>query len=231
MKKLFLLSVAVLFVFTMSAQKIGVKVGYGMSGYLTNYWVPDGYKLANGFNAGLVGEYGLSDLLNLRLDIGYTQLGVDFYSDEDDMTIDMKTNVDYLNVGVSAKAGFGPAYVFVGPYFGYALSCKTNGEMTVGDETTVFDEEDNFADFEDGTENDMFNKVDFGLNLGVGTSFSGVFVEANVGMGLANFINTSSDLYSGPDTYPDNEDGDPISGDASSKNIFFGLSVGYLFGF
>ena len=50
-------------------------------------------------------------------------------------------------------------------------------------------------------------------------------------MGLANFINTSSDLYSGPDTYPDNEDGDPISGDASSKNIFFGLSVGYLFGF
>ena len=51
MKKLFLLSVAIILAFSINAQKIGVKAGYGMSGSLLNYWVSDDNKLAMGFNA------------------------------------------------------------------------------------------------------------------------------------------------------------------------------------
>jgi hypothetical protein len=81
-----------------------------------------------------------------------------------------------------------------------------------------------------GGKGDLYNKVDFGANLGLGASFSGVFVEVNAGYGFLNFINYDSEYYSGPDTYPNNVEGDPISGDAKSHNIFFGLSVGYMLG-
>ncbi len=236
MKKLFLLSIAVIFAFSMNAQKIGVKAGYGMTGYLVNFYVPDGAKMGMGFNAGLVGEYGLGDMLNLRVDIGYNQLGSDYYWSQDaggvDMITDMTTDVGYLNFGVSAKVGFGPAYAFVGPYFGYALSNVTNMLVTLDGATIAeLNDLDNFGAIADGGKEDLLNKTDFGLNIGVGTSFSGVFVEANFGLGLANFINYDSQYYSALNYATVDDATVPITGDATQKNIFLGLSAGYMFGF
>ena len=87
MKKLLVLSAAILFAFTMNAQKFGVKAGYNMSGYLINFYSPDGSKMSTGFNAGLLGEYPVNDMMSLRADVTFNQLGSDFdsknNSDED----------------------------------------------------------------------------------------------------------------------------------------------------
>lgn len=131
MKKLLVLSAAILFAFTMNAQKFGVKAGYNMSGYLINFYSPDGSKMSTGFNFGLVGEMPVNDMMSLRADVGFNQLGSDYDSrDETDANWPYRAlgleyaynqNINYLQIGISPKFGFGPAYVFVGPYFAYAL--------------------------------------------------------------------------------------------------------------
>ena len=253
MKKLLVLSAAILFAFTMNAQKFGVKAGYNMSGYLINFYSPDGSKMSTGFNFGLVGEYPVNDMMSLRADVTFNQLGSDYDSrDETDANwparayyeYDYKQNINYLQIGISPKFSFGPAYAFVGPYFAYALKgnetskiTPTSGDVqewtvdifsdprTDVDPTKPLSDDNNF-----GGSGDLYNKMDVGFNLGLGANFSGVFVELNAGMGLMNFINTGSTSYSAT-SYATKDDATvAITGDASQKNIFFGLSVGYLLG-
>jgi len=253
MKKLLVLSAAILFAFTMNAQKIGAKIGYGMSGYLVNFYVPDGGKMAKGLNYGLIGEMPLNDMISLRLDVTFNQLGSDYDSkDETDanwpyralgMEYKYNQNINYLQVGVSPKFSFGPVYAFVGPYFAYALqgnqiaTWDLNGTTQTGkldifsDPNPNFDLTQEYSDTNnEGGSGDLYNKMDVGLNLGLGANFSGVFVELNAGIGLLNFINTGSQYYSATNYATKDDDTVAITGDASLKNIFFGLSVGYLLG-
>jgi len=253
MKKLLVLSAAILFAFTMNAQKFGVKAGYNMSGYLINFYSPDGSKMSTGFNFGLVGEMPVNDMMSLRADVTFNQLGSDYDSkDETDANWPLRAlgmeykydqNINYLQIGISPKFSFGPAYVFVGPYFAYALqgnqkaTWSTSSESQTGtldifsDPNTSFNPLDTYSDTNnEGGKGDLYNKTDFGFNLGVGANFSGVFVELNAGLGMLNFINTSSTNYSATNYATKDDKTVAITGDASQKNIFFGLSVGYLLG-
>lgn len=252
MKKLFLFVLAFAFAFSMQAQKIGVKAGYGMSGYTTNFYTPDGSKMSSGFNVGLVAGLDLK-VIELRGDVTFVQLGSDFdsrdMSDEDwparalDMEYDYKTNVNYLNIGVSVMKGLGPLYVGIGPYFGYALSSSQEHTFEVGSETqsytiNVFDEpntsfnplEAYSDDNNPGGSGDLYNTTDFGANFLLGAKFSGVFVEGNFGYGFTNYINHDSDYYS-KDDFSQDKEGTAMEDDAKQNNLFFGLSVGYQFGF
>ena len=253
MKKLLVLSAAILFAFTMNAQKFGVKAGYNMSGYLVNFYTPDGAKMGTGLNFGLLGEYPVNDMMSLRADVTFNQLGSDYDSrDETDanwgfralgIEYDYKTNINYLQIGVSPKFNFGPAYAFVGPYFAYAVNSKKtatydiNGTKQTGS-FDIYSEPNNSFDFtqaysdtnNEGGSGDLYNKTDFGFNLGFGANFSGIFVELNAGMGLMNFINTGSKYYNITDYANVNDPTVAITEDASQKNIFFGLSVGYMLG-
>ncbi|MEA2043636.1 MAG: hypothetical protein U9N85_13925, partial [Bacteroidota bacterium] len=74
------------------------------------------------------------------------------------------------------------------------------------------------------------NKTDYGVNLILGAEFTGVFVEGNIGYGFANFINHDSDYYNKAYYFQDKE-GTAMEDDAKQNNMFFGLSVGYTFGF
>jgi len=253
MKKLLVLSAAILFAFTMNAQKYGVKAGYGMSGYLINFYAPDGSKMGTGMNFGLLGEMPVNDIMSLRADITFNQLGSDYDSrDETDANwparsyyeFDKTTTVNYLQIQVSPKFSFGPAYAFVGPYFAYAISSAEKSTITpvsgdvqkwtvdiFSDPSTNYDYTKPFSDDNNlGGSGDLYNKMDVGLNLGIGANFSGVFVELNAGMGFLNFINTSSTNYSATNYATKDDMTVAITGDASEKNLFFGLSVGYLLG-
>lgn len=256
MKKILVLSVAILIAFSADAQKIGVKAGYGMSGYLINYYSPEGSGMSTGLNAGLVAELDLK-VIGVRADITFNQLGSNYDSRiETDVNwplraagveYDYNQNINYLNIGVSVKKGFGPAYIFVGPYFGYAISGmqKTTweggptlltptpgtGNRDIYSDPKAFDPLAAYSDDNNqGGFGDLYNKIDFGANLGIGASFSGVFVEANAGMGFMNFINYDSQYYNAAGYATKDDMTVPITGDATMKNIFFGLSVGYMFG-
>ena len=273
MKKLFVLSIAMIFAFGMSAQKIGVKAGYGMSGYLVNYYTPDGSVMSTGFNAGLVAELDLK-VIGIRADVTFQQLGSD-YDSRNDSDQDRATNffvaflggeyeymqsINYINVGVSVKKGFGPAYVFVGPYIGYAIQGTQKSTFTpsTGDAQTwtddIFSLPNKDIDFAQalsddnnfGGDDELYNKIDFGANFGVGASFSGVFVEANIAYGFMNFINQDY-KYGGDDpvidamsvSYEDLKASKVTKDDKTvamtdglkQNNLFFSLSVGYMFGF
>ena len=228
MKKLFLLVLAFAFAYSAQAQSIGVKAGYGMSGYTTNFYVPDGSKMASGLNLGLVAGLDLK-VIELRGDVTFLQLGSDYESP--DAPMEQNSTVNYLNIGVSAMKGIGPVYVGVGPYFGMALSSTQETIIGEGDDavTTTIDIFDEPNEEGTGGMGDLYNKSDFGANLLVGAKFTGVFVEGYAGYGFMNFINTDSDNYEEA-RYVDKDDKvTPV--DAKQNNLFFGLSVGYTFGF
>jgi len=230
MKKILVLSVAILIAFSASAQKIGVKAGYGMSGYLINYYSPEGSVMSNGFNAGLVAEMDFK-ILAVRADLTFQQMGSDYDSRNDEQAyrdlkgndlygyeVDYKQAINYVNFGVSVKKGFGPVYAFVGPYIGLALKGNETRtyvgsiptKFTAGTGTYDIFSEPN-ADYNpaeaysddnnQGGSSDKYNKVDVGANLGIGASFSGVFIEANAGMGFMNFINYDYQYYSAAGYY------------------------------
>ncbi len=253
MKKLLVLSAAILFAFTMNAQKFGVKAGYNMSGYLINFWSPDGSKMSTGFNFGLVGEMPVNDMMSLRADVTFNQLGSDYDSkDETDanwpfralgVEYNYNQNINYLQIGISPKFSFGPAYAFVGPYFAYAISgnqiatwetadASQTGTVDIfSDPNPSFDITQEYSDTNnEGGTGDLHNKTDFGFNLGVGANFSGVFVELNAGLGMMNYINTDSQYYDAANYATVDDPTVAITGDATQKNIFFGFSVGYLLG-
>ena len=209
--------------------------------------------LFRSFNFGLLGEYPVNDMMSLRADVTFNQLGSDYDSkDETDanwpyralgMEYSYNQNINYLQIGISPKFSFGPAYAFVGPYFAYALqgnqkaTWDANGTTQTGtldifsDPNASFDFTQAYSDTNnEGGSGDLYNKMDVGLNLGVGANFSGVFVELNAGMGLLNFINTGSTYYSATNYATKDDKTVAITGDASQKNIYFGLSVGYLMG-
>jgi hypothetical protein len=257
MKKLFILSIAILLAFAGNAQKFGVKAGYGMSGYLINYWSPAGSGMSTGLNAGLVAELDLK-VIGVRADVTFNQLGSNYDSKKETDTdwplrvagveYNYNQNINYLNIGVSVKKGFGPAYVVLGPYFGYAINGNQKSTW-IGGPTAVtptpgtgtfdiFSEPNTsfnpLAEYSDsnnqGGTGDLHKKTDLGVNLALGVSFSGIFVEANAGLGLLNFINTSSASYSAANYATKDDKTIAITGDASMKNLGIGLSVGYMFG-
>ncbi len=235
MKKLFVFAIASLFAFSISAQSFGVKAGYNMSAYKVNFWTPDGANMGAGFNAGLIAEMPVNDMMNLRADVTFNQKGSDYDATTDvggvDMVTAKTTDVNYLNIGVGPKLNFGPAYVFVGPYFGYALSSVTNLTVDLGETNLLTVEDlDNFGAIADGGTDDLYNKIDFGLNLALGASFSGVFVEANVGIGALNYINHDSQYYSITNYANPDDNTVGLTDDAKQNNLFFGFSVGYMLG-
>jgi len=257
MKKLLFLLVAVFFVFSLNAQSFGVKAGYNMSGYLINYYSPAGSEMSSGFNAGLVGEYPLNYMMSLRADLTFNQLGTNYDSRKEtdvnwplraySVEYDYNQNINYLQLGISPKFSFGPVYAFVGPYFAYAINgmqkstwegaslvTPTAGTGTrdiFSDPNTSFNPTVAYSDDNnEGGSGDLYNKMDFGFNLGFGASFSGIFVEANVGLGMMNFINTKSTNYVAATYTQKDAPTTPITGDATQKNLYFGLSVGYMFG-
>ena len=256
MKKLLVLSAAFLFAFTMNAQKIGVKAGYNMSGYVVNFYSPDGAKMGTGFNAGLLGEYPVNDMMSLRGEVSFNQLGSDYDSKTDGnwsyrtlgMEYNHNQNINYLRICVSPKFSFGPVYAFAGPYFAYALSASQigtwEGTSTLGypvagtgtvdlfSNPKTYNPTEAYSDTNNaGGTGDLINKTDFGLNLGFGANFSGVFAELNAGLGMKNYINTSSQYYNATNYKTKDDKTVAITGDATQKNLYFGFSVGYMLNF
>jgi hypothetical protein len=180
---------------------------------------------------GLVGELDLK-IIGVRADVTFIQLGSDLYDDSDGSILDFQTNLNYLNIGVSVKKSIGPAYVYAGPYFAYALSGKWKYKY---EESGVTDESDGDL-FGEGDDNlfgqgDLYNTTDFGANLGIGASFMGVFVEAYAGYGFLNLINLDSDNYDQNSYAKKDDETQALGEDAKANNYFFGVSAGYMFGF
>ena len=221
MKKLFVLAIAILFAFSMNAQKFGVKVGMNLSDVNTNLEKPDGSKMGKGYHAGLVGELMLLKIVGVRAELLFSQKGSDIEDEVDVLGIITKTtikqNINYFEIPVMGKVKFGPAYVVAGPYFGYALSGEAKMKVSVAGIGIPVESVDLFDD-----ETTIIKKTEFGIHAGLGIQLSKLFVEARYGLALNNTL--------GGDNFDAAVTAGTFSDADYSKNYVIMISAGILFG-
>ena len=188
MKKIILITFALLLGLSLNAQKIGIRGGYTMSGLK----IDDGFsdfldavdmegKLASGFNIGLVFEKHIKGKFTGHTELNFVQKGsaYDLYPNSNNANTSGygETNLNYLELPLMAKFTFGHFYFGLGPYFAYLVDAKQikyreNDALVkmVGEEAAAqllgvpsmkYDE---FYDMD----MDNFNRFDFGGHMSLG---------------------------------------------------------------
>jgi len=207
MKRVILSAIAVMAFGFANAQevKFGVKGGLNLSNFSGD---TDGLDLKSrtGFHVGGFVEIKLSDKLAIQPELLYSTQGAkadNFEIELEDQfyTSDVKFNLSYINIPVMFKYYVAEKFnIEAGPQIGFLTSAKT--------ETTV----QGFNGSNEQDVKDIFESIDFGLNLGAGYDFTEHFsAGARYNLGLANIAKTES--------------GD----DSTLNNGVFSLSVGYKF--
>lgn len=166
-----------------------------------------------GFSGGLTFILPLGgDLLALQPEILFTQKGA-----ESSYTIlgekyTQKLKYNYIDVPILARVTLGDSYgeglgiyLNAGPYFGYVLNGKSEGETPLGD----FEEDLSFDDEDDQ------KRLDFGFVGGAGISIGNIFFEARYMLGTNNLLDDDADN--------DNDNFDKL------QHRGFGLSLGLIF--
>lgn len=207
MKKLILSAVAIMAFGFANAQdvKFGLKGGLNISNFSGDTEGVD-LKSKAGFNVGGFVEIKLSDKFAIQPEILYSTQGPKAVNQEGELngntyTGDVCFNLSYINVPVMFKYYVAEKFnIEAGPQIGFLTSAKTK--------TTI----DGFNGSNELDVKDIFESIDFGLNLGAGYDFTNHFSAGlRYNLGLANIAKT--------------EDGD----DTKLHNGVFSLSVGYKF--
>ncbi len=225
MKKLSLLAIAIMMVFSVNAQKFGAKVGANFAGMMSSQEIP-GSKMAPGMNVGVLTELGL-DMIGLRIEANFSQKGFNIFNEVEagNMITDSKVNYEYIEIPILAKVKLGPLYAVAGPYFAIAIKGNIETEYTVAGVAVPLGD---LADMDLFGDNTMYKKTDFGIAAGLGAQFGlgplNAFAEARATIGLANMYDSESDAYKAFEAsglYTDDE---------HLENMIFSISVGILLG-
>ena len=199
MKKLFTILTVVALTTTVSFAQVqfGIKAGFNNSAVgSSDSDMNEAISSKSGMQFGGVAMFELSDAVQLRTGALYSQKGATL----DFLGADLIYALDYLEVPVdfAFMLGDGGFSLSAGPYLAFLMgaNAKYDGESENINE-----------------DNDNFNGMDFGLNLG--TSFlinEQILIDARYGMGLMDITN------------------DDTMGDEVSVNGVLQISVGYVFG-
>lgn len=217
MKKIVLIALVLFLGVGVSAQTVGLRFGYNMSGLRIDDTFADylemmdiNGKLTNGVNIGLVLERPINAKVDMHVELNFAQKGsaYDMYANTANSGTSGhgQTNLNYFELPIMAKIKFGPAYVAVGPHIGYLLSAqeinfKENANLVamLGSEAAAAGAlgvsslaNDEFFDME----MDNFNRFDFGGQFTVGAQVPvgpvKVFAEARATVALTNWEATPS---------------------------------------
>lgn len=221
MKKLVLVMIAV-FAFTFAnAQEVsfGVKAGVNYAGTLTSDSDYNAqFNPVIGPNFAVVAEIRLSDVFSVQPEIMFSPSG--FNADDDaegyqGVDFDVNGKVNYLNIPIMAKYYATEALsIEAGPYFGFVLSAKLDGDVKVGDFVVAsYDNEDVKDDYE---------SLDVGFGGGASYELeNGLFFTARYNVGLMNIEAETEEM--------EEKGGEVGSDDFTIKNNIFQFSVGYKF--
>jgi len=230
MKKLFLLTIAVIFAFSMNAQRFGVRLGGNFAGMKSTVEM-DGKKIAPGMQIGGLVELG-ADILALRVEANFSQKGYNQNTEYDDGTnlyeYKDKINFETIEVPVLIKVSpIGPLYLYAGPYFGIALKASVKSESFTNGVKNDYDEEP-YNLFDEDNYNSYYKRTDFGVAGGIGAQFGigpiHAFAEGRATLGLSNMYDTNSDAWQAALDAGTYTDGDNL------KNMVWTVAVGIMFG-
>jgi len=135
MKKIVLIAFVLFLGVGVSAQTVGLRFGYNMSGLRIDNTFADYLdmmdiqgKLTDGINIGLVFERPIKPKIDLHVELNFAQKGsaYDMYANEANQGTSGhgQTNLNYFELPLMAKIKFGPAYVAIGPHIGYLLGAQ-----------------------------------------------------------------------------------------------------------
>lgn len=242
MKKSLLIALVLFLGVGVSAQTIGLRFGYNMSGLqiddnFSDYLDERGIegKLTDGINIGLVFEKAIKPKLDFHAELNFSQKGsaYDMYANElnNGTSGHGQTNLNYLELPIMAKVKFGPAYLALGPHIGYLLNAqeikyRENAQLVsalgeagaAGALGVASMQDDEFFD----ADMDDFNRFDFGGQFSLGGQVPAgkvkIFAEARATVALTNWETWN--------TYGNDEETYNLD---YKKNMAFTFAVGVLF--
>ncbi len=157
------------------------------------------------FNAGLMGRFGLSKMIDLESGILLTGRGskAETYFNGGNDYVKAKFNPLYVevplnlvvNIPLQSKTGL---FVHAGPYAAVGIGGKSKLESKLGLITTEserdieFSDDDPFTSAQEDAAYDKLKRFDFGLNFGAGLDLNSIILKANYGLGLTKIGSTES---------------------------------------
>src|SRR5690554_2431292 len=161
--------------------KLGIKAGLNLSQLYVEQPNAEDENMKVGFNMGVFGKMPINDLLALQPEVLYSSVGSKItYGGsglENLLGIEpgeVRFNLNYIQVPIGLAANLGPLNVHAGPYFSYLLSANIkdlkSSDLSSTDVT--------------GLDTDDFNRMDYGLMVGIGFDVQDVTIGARYNHGL-----------------------------------------------
>ena len=203
-------------VILLTAMGIGAKAQFYVQGGLnlanitkTTDGQTEKNNLLPSFNAGIMGRFGLSDVVDLESGILLTGKGSKaetyYTSSTDNNYVKSKFNPIYIEVPLNAVFKFpleakSKTNIFInaGPYIAIGVAGKTTVDSKFGPLTSnstrdiKFSNDDPFTSEQDDAAYDKLKRFDYGINLGGGIDFGKFILKANYGIGMAKINSTQS---------------------------------------
>ncbi|TAE38738.1 MAG: PorT family protein [Sphingobacteriales bacterium] len=161
----------------------------------------DGIKSLTSFNFGGYADIPVSGKFSIQPGLslsgkGFKVTEMDSFEDEEEggmvsQTINIKTNIMYLELPLNAVFNFNGFYFGAGPYLAYGLSgkVKVESKATIGNFTMNASESESIKF---GSKEDEIRALDYGFNGLVGYKLeNGLNFNLNYGLGLGNYNNNS----------------------------------------
>ncbi|MEO6731224.1 MAG: porin family protein [Ferruginibacter sp.] len=158
------------------------------------------------FNAGILGRFGLSDVLDLETGVLLTGKGskAETYFTNGNY-VKSKFNPIYIEVPLNAVVKFPLAeksksniFINAGPYLAIGVAGKSKYEGKFGPIASSstsdikFSNDDPFTSEQDDAAYNKLKRFDYGFNLGGGVDFGKLILKANYGVGMAKINSTES---------------------------------------
>ncbi len=195
-----------------NAQRFGIRGGVNFSNMSTKLnnsskFVQDDREFLIGYNVGLTAEIDFHENFGFETGLIFNSKGLKYAEEVAGIKTEISRRLHYLDIPVLAKGmyNFSGVEVFgkFGPYVGIGLVGKdkvTNKKLNI----------DKSIDTKWGDDPMEMNRLDYGLQMGLGTEIGGFIVEGIYKFSLGDIDNAET---------------------TTTKNHVLALSVGYNLGF
>lgn len=204
MKKLFV-GLAVVVGVISYAQQFGMKAGANISSISDDGY--DDAKSKLGFYGGLFVNAPLSEHFSIQPEVIYSQLGSEvkrnYTALGNTASINGKLNLEYITVPVMLQFKATPQFYFeAGPEFGYLISAKQKGEVTLNNNVVSSgstDVKDNFNNFNVGAALGLGFDVtkNFGINARYVAGFTDINKNGETSLNNSNNKNRNNNFQVG----------------------------------
>ena len=169
----------------MNAQEVtfGAKAGLNISSWAGDE--TEDYDSRTSFHLGATAEIAISDVFSVQPELLFSSQGVKAEFSDSGVSSENSLVTNYIQIPVMAKYYVTEGLSLeAGPQIGFLMSANSEGSLTFDGETESYDED----------VKELFNSVDFGLNIGAGYKLdSGLNFALRYNLGLSNILDGADD--------------------------------------